>query len=203
MYGSETSDNALDNSWLPGAGTVVLNTLVTLYLIVSMPPIVFACVSLLLPGRAAGLGCWARGVHGSAGGCTHAAGAGRSPSTHAQAAQLHVQLQLAAASPSHRGSPLPPARRCTPCAPGWTAPRGAAPPACPSCCAAWSARCWCWACAWRWPWRRPASQARCCPSREPPLCLQVGGRGRWLRHVVLQAPQLMPDACLERRGALT
>ncbi|KAL4457628.1 hypothetical protein ABPG75_012493 [Micractinium tetrahymenae] len=43
MYGaSGISDNFLDNTWLPGAGTFVLNLIVTIYLAISIPPICHA-----------------------------------------------------------------------------------------------------------------------------------------------------------------
>lgn len=43
-YGDQTSSNVLENEWLPGVGTVVLNFLVSFYLLISVPPIVFANV---------------------------------------------------------------------------------------------------------------------------------------------------------------
>ncbi|PSC70040.1 Amino acid transporter isoform A [Micractinium conductrix] len=40
MYGAtDVSDNLLGNTWLPGAGTFVLNLIVTIYLSISIPPI--------------------------------------------------------------------------------------------------------------------------------------------------------------------
>lgn len=44
QYGDSTSSNLLENEWLPGVGTVILNFLVSFYLIISVPPIVFANV---------------------------------------------------------------------------------------------------------------------------------------------------------------
>lgn len=44
MYGvSETSDNILQNIWLPGVGTFIMNFVITIYLSISIPPIFHAC----------------------------------------------------------------------------------------------------------------------------------------------------------------